>query len=414
MRNRSLVLAIASVITSSCGSCSEPDEPATPPPRPTMVETSFALENGLDVDLLSGPCGDEVAVALVVAVGADHDPPGRSGMAHLVSRLPTTGAVEPQRDHTAYSVVVARDRLESALEGAAAWLAPRILSEEVVGRARTAVLADVARRHGGDAAATARSFAAESVRPSRGEGWRGGVAAEVEGIALADVDAFRSAHFTAGNSRLAIVGAFDPAAVRPVVERTFGALPRGEPPALREPGQSTVSGTIVMGDAPSEAAIAVGAPAASEETYPAFLVLAARLGGASAPGDWEAAYDPIGEPDVLYVTGPVRPGEGAEGAAARIREAIGPVLARPLAAADAAAARERFALLLGSRDLDPEACTGDRLRLAIARARRPDLGVEVTPLAAAIDAATQTQVDEARTAFEARRTAAVIGGGAIR
>jgi len=52
-----------------------------------------------------------------------------------------------------------------------------------------------------------------------------------------------------------------------------------------------------------------------------FLVLAARLMG-EAPGSrgWAASYDPVAVPEALFVTGAVRPGEGAEPAAAPIAE----------------------------------------------------------------------------------------------
>jgi len=49
-------------------------------------ETQFRLDNGLRVQLVPSS-GDKAALAILFDVGADHDPPDRSGMAQLVNRL---------------------------------------------------------------------------------------------------------------------------------------------------------------------------------------------------------------------------------------------------------------------------------------------------------------------------------------
>jgi zinc protease len=54
------------------------------------TSASFRLDNGLHVELLATSRGDKAALALLFDVGADHDPSGRSGMAHLVEHLFST------------------------------------------------------------------------------------------------------------------------------------------------------------------------------------------------------------------------------------------------------------------------------------------------------------------------------------
>src|SRR5262245_41015194 len=54
------------------------------------AEAHFRLDNGLRVDLYATSRGDNAAYALLFDVGADHDPAGRSGMAHLVEHLFST------------------------------------------------------------------------------------------------------------------------------------------------------------------------------------------------------------------------------------------------------------------------------------------------------------------------------------
>lgn len=407
---------------SACSSCGEtPPSPETrseAPAQPATLETqTFRLANGLAAEVVSGPCGETAAVVVLFAVGADHDPPGRSGMSHVVQRLLTGPGGGGERvastgvDHTVWSSVVATDRVPAELTAVAARMARPELTEDGLAAARAEVLDELSRRQGGDAALTAQSYAAESLRPSRD----GGLAAEVEAITLAEVDAFWRAHHQPGNARVVVVGGIDPASTRARIEATFSPLPAGTPATPREPSSATVTGTLVMGDAPSALAVAVPAPAPSEPSFPAFLVLAARLLASPAEArSWSASYDPVADPDALFLTAPIQPGEPAEPLAARVRVEAETLLARPLSADDARAATERFGLVLGSREHELAACTEDPRALALARARRAQLALGELPLADALGALTQEQLDEAAARFGARRSAAVVAGGAIR
>lgn len=389
----------------------------------TLAEQPSKLQNGLQVDLVAGPCGDSAALVVLVHSGIDHDPPGRSGMAQLAARvLATSGAggraeraVEAGGDYTLYSVVVPGDRLIDELDEVAAWMSQATPTEADLGRERARMLEELAKLQGADAALTAVSLAEEAMRPTRGNGKRRGIAAEVEAITLEELQAFWQAHFSPGNARITVAGRFDAEKVRARIEATFAQLPAGTPPAQREAASATVKGTLVMGDAPTAVAVAVPAPETSDPLYAPFLVLAARL--MEKPSEvrtWEASYDPLRRPELLFITGPVGQAEQPEPAAARIRAEVAAILARPPAPDEIAKARERFRLFLEPKLLDPALCAKDARAFAIARARRAQLKLEAAPLAQALDATTKTQLDEAAELFDAKHSAAVIAGGAIR
>jgi hypothetical protein len=414
-----LVLATAPTIA-SCSSCDDPAPPPEPrasPPPAAMAATSFRLDNGLEVELVTGPCGDEVAVTALFAVGADHDPPARSGLTHVLERamqgsLGEADRFESARDHSVYSTVVAASELEAALDRLARrWRAPA-LGAEAVTRAKDEVLAELAQRRGGDATLTALSFAAESVHPSAGDGWRGGVATEVQLLEPSEVEAFWRAHYAARNARLVVVGRFDPAALRRHVEATFADVPAGEAPTAREPVEAGVTGTLVMGSAPTAVVLAVRAPAVTEPLFPAFLVLAGRVTGPADGRAWQARYDPLREPELLFVTGPIVPGERGEAAANALRASLREVVARPLESSDVTDARARFGRLLGVGELAPETCADDPRALAVARARRAQLGLRELDLVAALEVSTEEPRREVARRFE--RPTAVLGGGEIR
>jgi len=385
----------------------------------TLAERSARLQNGLQVDLVAGPCSDSAGLVVLINVGIDHDPPGRSGMAHLAQRvLATSGAagraeqsVDTGNDYTLYSVVAAGDRLLEELDEVAAWMA-REPTEADLGRERALVLEELAKLQGADASRTAMSLAEEAVQPTRGNGKRRGIAAEVEAITLAELQAFWKEHFKPGNARITVAGRFDAEKVRARIEAAFAPLPAGTQPVARESADATVKGTLVMGDAPSAVAVAVPAPAMSDPLYAPFLVLAARLmEKPPQPRTWEVTYDPIKRPELLFLTGPVGQTEQPEPAAARIRAEADVILAQPLAPNDIARAREMFRLALEPQLVDPALCAKDARAFAVARARRahlqPSSGMQ------ALTTITSEQLEEAAKLFEPKRTAAVIAGGAL-
>ncbi len=414
-----VLLAMAALLATaaSCRCGSSPEERRAE----TLVERSSKLQNGLAIDLVAGPCGDTAALVVHLDVGIDHDPPGRSGMAHHAGRVLATSApagraartVETGSDYTLYSVVVPEGRLPDELDDVAAWMSKVTPTEADLARERPRLLEELAKLSGADAPSTAVHLAEEAVRPSRGDGKRHGIPSEVEAITLPELDAFWQAHFKPGNARITVAGRFDAEKVRARIETAFGPIPAGTPPVARSAARGTVRGTLVMGNAPTAVAVAVPAPALSDPLYPPFLVLAGRLMEKTSPArTWEARYDPILRPDLLFVTGPVGPAEQPEPGAARIRAEVAAVLSRPPAPADIAAARERFRLFLDPT-LDPGVCAKDARAFAVARTRRAQMQLEGAAILQALQATTKEQLEEAAGLFDPKLTAGVIAGGAL-
>lgn len=413
-----LLLLTSLLPLASCSSCEEPvPERRAAPPPPALAVTSYRLANGLEVELVSGRCGAEAAVAALFAVGADHDPPERSGMTHVIERalrasLDEHEQFESARDHSLYSSVVPSDELVGALERLARRLrTPEITADDIT-RAKREVLADLADARGGDATRTAIAFAAESVLPSRGDGWRGGVAAELEPLDRVEVQGFWRAHYAARNMRLVVAGPFDVEALRPRIEALFGSLPPGDAPTPREAEGATVSGTLVMGSAPTALCLAVRAPEVSEPLFPAFLVVAARLTSPAEGRTWQARYDPIREPGVLSVTSALAPGEPGSAAANALRESVRAEVMRPLTSTDRAQARQRFGPIGGVAMLDPETCASDPRARVVHRVRRAQLGLVGPQLGNALDAVSDEDLEQLAPRFE--RPTVVLGGGEIR
>ena len=65
------------------------DGPSDPPPAP---RGQFLLDNGLTVRIRPIQGASDVALLVLYKIGGDHDPQGRSGLAHLVEHLYVTAA----------------------------------------------------------------------------------------------------------------------------------------------------------------------------------------------------------------------------------------------------------------------------------------------------------------------------------
>lgn len=420
-----VVLAISSAFGLASCQCSR-SQKETPPdqqaPAPeTLAEQSFELQNGLKVDLVSGNCSDSAALVVILKTGIDHDPPGRSGMAHLVERLLTTSNKTTERsvragtDYLLYSVGAAGDKLGDEIDTVAAWMSKSPPSDADFTRERLNVLQDIGKLQGDDAARTALSMAEESLQPTRGEGKRRGIVANVEAITYAELLSYWEAHIKPGNARIVVTGRFDPAAIRARIESAFLSIAAGTAPALRDPATSSVRGTLVMGNAPTAVAIAVPAPAMTDPNYASFLVLATRLMEKPAePRTWEATYDPILRPEILSITGPVGPAEQPEPSAARMRKEVNALLAKPFDPADLAKTRETFQTFFEFHSVDPGICSKDPRGLAIARARGTQMGLDIAPIAKALVGTSKETLDEAAKAFDTQHSAAVIAGGSMR
>jgi len=402
--------------------------------RKKVTEAHFRMDDGLRVDLVSTPRGEKAAVAILFEIGADHDPPGRSGMARLVEHLFTTAgpAGKPARtieevagqyghdfhartgaDYTLYAIEAPAGRLMAEIDDAALRMSRLTVVESDLTREKKRLVAEVAAAEK-DAASAAMNRAAEAVRPTRGAGLRGGIASQIEAMTLDEVEAFRLAHYGGLTARLIVAGHFDLDEATKRIRRAFADVPGGKPPQARAPSGSSVTGTLVMGDAPQAMALAVPPPDHKDALYPAFLVLAARLAAPEgAARVWKADFAPLARPDVLLVSSPTPAGQPAEPAAAAMRAEITTLVKAPLADGEAERAIERYGGVLGMTPLSAEACAAEPVEMAFAAGRRAQLGIDGAALAQAVRAVTQDQVAAAAQRFDSTHSAAVIAGGKI-
>jgi zinc protease len=225
----------------------------TTPAQLSVGAERYVLENGLVVVLAPDPAPASVAVWMTFRAGAIREPPGKSGLAHLVEHIlasgpaPETdyaGLLEARRarhfnattglDALSFEAVVPAEELPAALWVAAdrlGTLAGRVDAAEVE-RNRKVVLQERALRtldapYGQvDEQLFRRLYAA----PHPLHGAVIGVPGELASVGVEDVRRFVAELLVPGNAVLVVTGRFDPATARELVAATVGRLPAGEPP----------------------------------------------------------------------------------------------------------------------------------------------------------------------------------------
>jgi zinc protease len=381
--------------------------------RKKGAETEFKLDNGLRVQL--APSSDEQgALVLLFDVGADHDPAGRSGMAHLVERLFATMGREgkPDRgvqtrteaDYTFYGLSVSPRRLNDEIDDAALRMSTLAPTEADLARERPRVLETVANMQERDPVMAATNKASEALRPSAGGGVRGGIAVEIQAITLPEIEAFRRASYGAANARLVITGRFDAAEVAKHVRTAFANVPAGKPPQPRPAAGARVTGTLVMGDQPSAVALAVAVPEPKDPLYAPFVALATRL-SIDHTHAWRASFAPLARPDILLVTSTIPREQQAEAFAEKMRSEVMALVKAPMEPKESDYAMAKFGGVLGLR---PAASS---LETAFALGRTRQMGIDAKALQHAIETLTQDQLTAAAQLFDAKHSAAVIAGG---
>lgn len=208
------------------------------------------LANGLRVILAPDDALPDVTVMVRYGVGSRDEPAGLRGIAHLTEHLLFEGSrhvaagdhtrmlhlaggtdinAETGFDTTTYHATVPPERLELAL-----WLESDRLGyfldavgDATVEQERRVVLAEYAERYTDPALGKLALFIPELVFPEWHpyHGGPGGIPADIEGIGLADVKAFFTTWYAPENATLILVGRFDRAKAKALVERYFGTIP---------------------------------------------------------------------------------------------------------------------------------------------------------------------------------------------
>lgn len=345
------------------------------------------LDNGLTLIMLEDRERPVVSIQTVYGVGAKDDPAGRIGLAHFFEHMafrrsknfPDTGLVSEIYavggewhgytwiDLTTYFATTPKENLPLLLDIEADRMARLDLRAEDLEAERGAVIAEM-NGYANDPDATlfdalmATHFLTHPYRNNT-IGYR----ADIGAIAHQDVVDFYERHYAPQNAVIALVGDFDRDAARKRVKERFSTIKKKITPRAPLTGEWPRTGErrvrLTMPAPAKFLKIAYPAPAASDEDFAAFLVLQAIIGesnginfnqndwgtpvGAASPlasvaDDARSWIIPTAAPYafVFSASAPANANEAKiEG---RVQQALDRIAARPITAADLAAAKSKL------------------------------------------------------------------------
>jgi zinc protease len=389
---------------------------------------SFRLENGLTVILRPIQGSGQVALVVLYGIGGDHDPQGRSGLAHSVEHVYVTagaGSVRPRTAeeffrrysaganaqtgdrYTVVATVFPKEELDAELREAAARMGDLRVTAGDFDRERGRLLEEVENMFGRFPSLGAVNNARELVRPTPRGGRKGGLPEHIRAITTEDVREHWSRYYKPRNATLVLAGALDAAAARRAIKEHFAGLAAGEEvPTPPSPGAAKF-GTIrelvvtpLQPGAASEVCLAYAAPEPGSDLYAPFLVLVARLWSNSAkfgagPGRFPIYFPVLEDPAVVGVSATAKAGETAAQAVARLEASVAEVLGPGLREGEPVAAQQAFALLLGTADIPDSLLAQNPYGVALALAQRRQLGIDPAGLKRALGSVTDADLRRA-------------------
>jgi predicted Zn-dependent peptidase len=274
--------------------------PALVMPKPV----TFTLANGLNVIAVRREAAPIVALNLVLRTGADHDPPGQTGLASLTAEMMDEGAgarsameiaevverlgadlwVGAGRDGAQLNLQVPSDVFRPALEVAAdIILRPRFEAADWERVYHDRMTALQQRRDQPEAVAdliTALTLYGPDHQYGRPVD---GLESSLSAIGLDDVRAFHGRFWRPNNAVITMAGDFDPATLRDELEGAFGAWQPAALPETRPTPPLPPLPRLVLVDRPGapQSVLRIVGPGTSRRSpdRPAVSMLNVVLGG---------------------------------------------------------------------------------------------------------------------------------------
>ena len=247
-----LVLIVAGLVTSGQPGSAAGQTPAPSAAIPRLEFTTFTLANGLKVIFSQDKRLPMVAVNLWYHVGPANEIPGRTGFAHLFEHMMFQGSKHVAADthfklleaagasdingttsfdRTNYFETVPSNQLELALwiESDRMGYLLDVLDEKALANQRDVVRNERRQSLENRPYGVPEEVLYQAIYPA-GHPYHGvviGSHADLAAAQLGDVQQFFRQYYTPNNASLAIVGDFEPAAARKLVEKYFGSLKKG-------------------------------------------------------------------------------------------------------------------------------------------------------------------------------------------
>ncbi len=390
-------------------------------PGPTKTgEVQFQLTNGLSVILRHIDGADKVALITLFDIGEDQDPPGKSGMGHLIEHLYVTAAAgdlsprsiqafmaaypmgwnaQTGRNYTVVAAVFPKKRLKTELTEAAARLGDLKPQQSDLRREIPRMNFELENMYERIPMLAAQNQAVKLRVPHRPGSRKGGFIEQIKTIELAQIKNRLKDYYKPVNATLIIAGDIDVDKDMAMVIKTFTKIAPGRKIASAHYRSEVPQSSISLWPSQSlsrqgHVALAVAAPQVNDKLFPAFLILAARLqmnSQALKPPKqfFPVVYAVLDRPETLLVHLPVGAGQKAAAVEKKLCRFVADTLAPPLSSADKTITRQLYGFALGLQKYPDHVLAKNVYGVALATGRRKQLRVDPELLAEKLAAVTQ-------------------------
>jgi zinc protease len=388
--------------------------------------TQFQLKNGLKVILRPIRGVRQTSLVVFYSMGNDHDPHGRTGLAHMLEHVYVTAAAGKTKSrtideylerysdewnaqtgdrYTVFATTFPAAKLDEELSDAAARMSDLRITDAEIERERPRMLTEVNNMFSASPPLAGLNNSLELLRPTPEQGRRGGLPAHIKTITADDLRATWKRYYKPRNAIVVLSGDVNPTAALKAIEAHFGNLESGEPaPDPRAPGKPKFGTSVSLNveslepDSLPEVCLAYAAPQPGSELYAPYLVLASRFAtaaeklGVAQPGRFPVYFPMLDNPAVLAVSTAAKAGESKEDAIARLERFVAETIAPELRAGEIGNTRLQFALLLGTTDLPDKTLAVNPYGVAFSLGRREQLRLDYQVLNRALDRVTDADL----------------------
>ncbi len=265
----------------------------------------YKLDNGLTVILRPVSTANKVAFVVLYNIGENHDPIGKSGMAHLLEHMYVTAAAgaTPARDvrqfmrrypagwnaqtGTDFTVIagtVDPGQFAEEIKDVAARMSDLRITKADIEREVPRVEQELTNMYGGIPMFAGINHARAQLHPIPQGGQRGGAIAHIQTITLDELQQFWKDYYKPNNAILIVAGKFDGEEAKKSILENFSQIASGKLPPEPHPRLEPKTGTVnkikvqpVVPNAAGVVSIGYAAPLPDSKEYAPFLIVYTRL-----------------------------------------------------------------------------------------------------------------------------------------
>lgn len=401
----------------------------------------YQLDNGLTVILRPVTTANKVAFVVLYNIGENHDPIGKSGMAHLLEHLYVTAAAgeAPARDvmqftrhypagwnaqtgtdYTVIAGVVEAGQFSEEIKDVAARMNDLRITEADIKREVPRVKQELTNMYGGIPMLAGINHVRAQLHPIPQGGQRGGAIAHIQTITVAELQQFWKDYYKPNNAILIVAGRFDVEEAKKSIHENFSPIATGKLLPEPHPKAKPKTGDVhkinvrpVVPNATGVAAIGYAAPFPDRKEYVPFLIVYSRMAyalrtqfqmGKAQP----IFYPPLDDPTTLVLQTELTSGEDVDAVLKELDQRLQTALTPKLTPQEKQQTINMLALL-GTVDI-PDTQWGENMySLAFSIGRQYQLQINGKEIRDELQQVTDADIENlAKTIFAPEKRATVI------